>query len=257
MAKRLTRARQKIQQAHIPYRVPPDHELPDRWAAVLATTYLLFNEGYAATCGTELVRARPRRRGDPARPPPGATAARRPGCARAAGADAAAGLAPRDPHRRRRAHRAARRPGPHARWDRAAIEEARRPGRRGAASHARAVPDRYVVQAAIAACHALAPTWRRDRLGRGRLLVRRAAHRRRRPGRAAQPRGRGGRARRRRTAGLALVDGDRRARGLRPVARHARRCCCAGSAARTEAAAADARAAALPLNDRSGRCSAE
>ena len=56
MAKRLTRARQKILQAHIPYRVPPDHELPDRWAAVLATTYLLFNEGYAATAGPLLVR---------------------------------------------------------------------------------------------------------------------------------------------------------------------------------------------------------
>ena len=68
MAKRLTRARQKIKQARIPYRVPPDHELPDRWASVLATTYLLFNEGYAATDGPDLVRRRAGRRGDPARP---------------------------------------------------------------------------------------------------------------------------------------------------------------------------------------------
>ena len=56
MAKRLTRARQKILQAHIPYRVPAADELPQRWAAVLATTYLVFNEGYAATSGPRLVR---------------------------------------------------------------------------------------------------------------------------------------------------------------------------------------------------------
>ena len=57
MAKRLTRARQKIKLARIPYRVPDATELPDRWAAVLATTYLVFNEGYAATSGPDLVRA--------------------------------------------------------------------------------------------------------------------------------------------------------------------------------------------------------
>ncbi|MEP6650907.1 MAG: sigma-70 family RNA polymerase sigma factor [Lapillicoccus sp.] len=46
MAKRLTRSKQKIKAAHIPYRVPPDHELPSRLASVLATLYLVFNEGY-------------------------------------------------------------------------------------------------------------------------------------------------------------------------------------------------------------------
>jgi RNA polymerase sigma factor (sigma-70 family) len=49
MVKRLTRAKQKIRQAAIPYRIPPDHELPDRLAGVAATVYLLFNEGYSAT----------------------------------------------------------------------------------------------------------------------------------------------------------------------------------------------------------------
>jgi RNA polymerase sigma-70 factor, ECF subfamily len=46
MAKRLTRAKQKIKAARIPYRVPPDHELPSRLGGVLATLYLVFNEGY-------------------------------------------------------------------------------------------------------------------------------------------------------------------------------------------------------------------
>ena len=46
MSKRLTRSKQKIKAAHIPYRIPPDHELPSRLAGVLATLYLVFNEGY-------------------------------------------------------------------------------------------------------------------------------------------------------------------------------------------------------------------
>lgn len=56
MAKRLVRAKHKIQYAHIPYRVPPAHLLPERLAGVLSVLYLLFNEGYAATGGADLIR---------------------------------------------------------------------------------------------------------------------------------------------------------------------------------------------------------
>jgi RNA polymerase sigma-70 factor (ECF subfamily) len=56
MAKRLTRAKQKIRQAGIPYRVPPDDELPRRLAGVLSTVYLMFNEGYAAGSGDDVLR---------------------------------------------------------------------------------------------------------------------------------------------------------------------------------------------------------
>ena len=158
MAKRLTRARQKIAAAGIPYRVPDAGELPERLRGVLATVYLLFNEGYSATGGDDPIRAAladealrlARLLHELLPEDAGALGllslvllqdARRP--ARLDGAGEPVLLAEQD----------------RSRWDGTAIREGLT--LLGQALRRTPVaPDSYVVQAAIAACHDLAPTWR-------------------------------------------------------------------------------------------------
>jgi RNA polymerase sigma-70 factor (ECF subfamily) len=157
MAKRLVRAKAKIVGAHIPYRVPADHELPDRLAGVLAVVYLVFTEGHTATSGEHLVRfdlcdeaLRLARLLRELLPDEGEVAgllallvlsdARR-----ATRVDAAGDLVLLTDQDR-------------TRWDSAAISE-------GAALVAEALrrsagsPGPYQLQAAIAACHATSPTF--------------------------------------------------------------------------------------------------
>jgi RNA polymerase sigma-70 factor (ECF subfamily) len=154
MAKRLVRAKTKIRHAGIPYRVPPAHLLPERTAGVLGVIYLLFNEGYAATAGDELVRtdlsAEAIRLGRvlvdlmPDEPEASGLLALMllQDSRRAARTDDHGDLVPLDEQDR-------------ARWDAAAIAEGTAilevALRRGPAG-------RYLVQAAIAACHATAPS---------------------------------------------------------------------------------------------------
>jgi len=154
MAKRLVRAKHKIAHARIPYRVPPAGALPQRVPGVLAVLYLVFNEGYSASAGDDLIR--------------------RDLCDRAVAlTQVLAELLPSEPeakgllalmlfHRARQAARVNDRGDlvtledqDRTRWDHAQIEVAR--GYLEAAVAARR-PGQYQIQAAIAGCHAAAPT---------------------------------------------------------------------------------------------------
>jgi RNA polymerase sigma-70 factor (ECF subfamily) len=157
VAKRLTRAKQKIARAGIPYRVPSPPELPGRLAGVVATIYLIFNEGYTAGTGEALVRA-----------PLTAESVRlarllvdlMPDEPTALGLLAL--LLLQDSRRDARVddagHAVLLPDQDRARWDAAAIRE----GVSLVGAALRRTPDRpdpYVVQAAIAACHALSSSY--------------------------------------------------------------------------------------------------
>jgi RNA polymerase sigma-70 factor (ECF subfamily) len=154
MAKRLTRAKAKIAGAGIPYRVPPAHLLPERTGGVLVVLYLLFNEGYSATAGENLLRAALCEE---------AIRLARILVALMPGEPEAAGLLALLLLQHSRRHTRVDRQGDivilgeqdRTGWDVAEIAEAqsllRRALRRG-------TPGSYQLQAAIAACHAEAPS---------------------------------------------------------------------------------------------------
>jgi RNA polymerase sigma-70 factor (ECF subfamily) len=154
MAKRLVRAKQKIAHARIPYRVPPASALPQRLPGVLAVLYLVFNEGYSASAGDDLIR--------------------RDLCDRAVGlTQVLSELLPSEPevsgllalmllHRARQAARVddggdlvTLSEQDRSRWDRGQMELGRR---YLADALAAGRPGQYQIQAAIAGCHAAAAT---------------------------------------------------------------------------------------------------
>ena len=154
MAKRLVRAKHKIANARIPYRVPSASALPERVPGVLAVLYLVFNEGYAASAGDDLIR--------------------RDLCDQAVAlTQVLAELLPGEPEAKgllalmlfHRARQAARlndhgdlvplEDQDRTRWDQAEIGRARR---YLVAALADRRPGQYQIQAAIAGCHAVAPT---------------------------------------------------------------------------------------------------
>jgi RNA polymerase sigma-70 factor (ECF subfamily) len=153
MAQRLVRAKHKIAAAGIPYRVPSAGELPARTAAVLRVVYLVFREGYAPTAGDDLVRHDLR---DEAIRLARLLAELLPDDGEVLGLLAL--LVLQDSRRATRANDAGDvvllADQDRSRWDRAAIDEGLRLVRE-ALSRGRGP---YALQAAIAACHAAAPT---------------------------------------------------------------------------------------------------
>jgi RNA polymerase sigma factor (sigma-70 family) len=155
MAARITRAKKKILAAHIPYRVPPAAELPERVGAVLAVVHLLFTTGHTAPVGSDLTRPELVDRSiDLAR----MLRALLPGQAGITGLLALILLT--DARRATRVDGAGRllrlEEQDRTRWDPAAIGE----GVALVTDALAAEPaDRYALQAAIAAVHASAPTW--------------------------------------------------------------------------------------------------
>jgi RNA polymerase sigma factor (sigma-70 family) len=157
MAKRLVRAKRKIAVARIPYRTPTAEELPARLQGVLTTVYLLFNEGYHATSGDS-----------PLRQQLTAEAIRLAALMRELLPDQVSVVGLEALLRLHDARSPARldRSGALVRlseqdrtlWDSAGIQAGLSLLGR-ALRHSRDRPDPYVVQAAIAACHDLAPTW--------------------------------------------------------------------------------------------------
>ncbi|MEU8379839.1 DUF6596 domain-containing protein [Streptosporangium sp. NPDC048865] len=156
VAQRITRAKKKISQANIPYRIPAPEELPERLASVLAVVYLLFNEGYLSSTPE---RAQARDLVEDAEWLAALLADLVPGEPEAAGLLALIRL-----HRARGAARFDSRgrlvllaDQDRSRWDRPAIERATALLTRAARAHRR--PGPYQLQAAIAACHAEAVTF--------------------------------------------------------------------------------------------------
>ncbi|WP_433334767.1 RNA polymerase sigma factor [Spirillospora sp. CA-294931] len=155
ISQRITRAKRKITEAGIPYRIPSEDELPERLAQVLATIYLLFNEGYLTSTAD---RPHARDLADEAEHL----------------AATLAWLVPHEPEvlgllaliRLHQARSPARftpdgalvllKDQDRALWDHGALKDATRLLERAAAGHR---PGPYQVQAAIIACHAESPTW--------------------------------------------------------------------------------------------------
>ena len=189
MAKRLTRARQKIRVAGIPYRVPVGRGPPRPLGHRAGDDVPAVQRGLRGDRRPGADPTGARRRGAPPHPAAAPVAARRPGGHGAARPDPPAGLAPRRPHGCRGLGRAARRPGPHPLGPR---RDRRGGPARGGGAAPVARPPRPVRRAGR---HRRLPRPRAlvggDRLGGHRVVVRRAAPHRRRAGRSAQPRGGG------------------------------------------------------------------